>query len=156
LRRQDLDNSSIALDVEMASDRKGPASFIDAEQVTLIFVINEQHAIESTGRNTGRILTKLCDTGKRVRLEGHDNGPGGTTGDEPKLFQPFFTTKPVGTGTYLGLSVSYGIIDSYGGSIGYQRNEWGGATFFFERPGLEIQPNDDRAPLLHPTVPAGV
>jgi C4-dicarboxylate-specific signal transduction histidine kinase len=91
-----------------------------------------------------------------VRLEVHDNGSGVTTGDEPKLFQPFFATKPVGKGTGLGLSVSYGIIESYGGSIGHQRNEWGGATFFFELPGLEIQPNDDRTPVLHRTVPPGI
>ena len=54
--------------------------------------------------------------------------------NEQKLFQPFFTTKPVGQGTGLGLSVSYGIIDAYGGAMGYFNNEWGGATFFFELP----------------------
>jgi len=65
--------------------------------------------------------------------------------DEPKLFQPFFTTKPVGKGTGLGLSVSYGIIESYGGTIGYRNNEWGGATFFFELPGSDLpaMPQDD-------------
>ena len=63
-----------------------------------------------------------------------DDGPGVTPEDEPKLFQPFFTTKPVGKGTGLGLSVSYGIIESYGGAIGHRANEWGGATFFFELP----------------------
>ena len=67
----------------------------------------------------------------------HDDGPGVTPEDEPKLFQPFFTTKPVGKGTGLGLSVSYGIIESYGGAIGYRGNEWGGATFFFELPVTE-------------------
>ena len=66
-----------------------------------------------------------------------DDGPGVTPEDEPKLFQPFFTTKPVGKGTGLGLSVSYGIIESYGGAIGYRANEWGGATFFFELPVAE-------------------
>jgi C4-dicarboxylate-specific signal transduction histidine kinase len=156
LRRQDLENSSIALDLEMSRDRKVLANFTEIEQVTLNCVINAQHAIESTGRNKGRILIKLGDAGKRVRLEVHDNGSGVTTGDEPKLFQPFFTTKPVGKGTGLGLSVSYGIIHSDGGSIGHQRNEWGGATCFFELPGLEIQPNDDRAPVLHRTVPPGI
>ena len=40
----------------------------------------------------------------------------------------------MGEGTGLGLSVSYGIIDSYGGSIGYYANEKGGATFYFELP----------------------
>jgi C4-dicarboxylate-specific signal transduction histidine kinase len=63
-----------------------------------------------------------------------DDGPGVPAQNEPKLFQPFFTTKPVGQGTGLGLSVSYGIIESYGGTIGYHANDWGGATFFFELP----------------------
>jgi two-component system sensor histidine kinase HupT/HoxJ len=54
--------------------------------------------------------------------------------DEPKLFQPFFTTKPVGQGTGLGLSVSYGIIDSMGGTMGYRRAPAGGAVFYFELP----------------------
>jgi len=54
--------------------------------------------------------------------------------DEQKLFQPFFTTKPVGSGTGLGLSVSYGIIDAYSGATSYFNNEWGGATFFVELP----------------------
>ena len=79
-----------------------------------------------------------------MRLEVADNGPGVRPDDEPKLFQPFFTTKPVGKGTGLGLSVSYGIIDSYGGAIGYFRNEWGGATFFFELPAADSQSPDTR------------
>ena len=61
-----------------------------------------------------------------------------TPENEPKLFQPFFTTKPVGKGTGLGLSISYGIIDSYGGVIGCHGNDWGGATFFFELPVTEV------------------
>jgi signal transduction histidine kinase len=88
--------------------------------------------------------------------------------DEPKLFQPFFTTKPVGKGTGLGLSVSYGIIESYGGQIGYRGNEWGGATFFFELPASDpalrplVPPADahtqtnDRPPVLHRSVPSNV
>jgi signal transduction histidine kinase len=72
----------------------------------------------------------------KVRLEVHDDGTGVSAEDEAKLFQPFFTTKPVGEGTGLGLSVSYGIIDSYGGTIGHRGNEWHGATFFFELPAV--------------------
>ena len=53
---------------------------------------------------------------------------------EAKLFQPFFTTKPVGEGTGLGLSVSYGIIDSLGGRTGYRRAPTGGAIFYFDLP----------------------
>jgi len=168
LRRRDLDNLSIALDVEISTDHAVYANFTEIEQVALNFVINAQQSIESSGRGSGRILIRLLDAGKRVRLEVSDNGPGVSPEDEPKLFQPFFTTKPVGKGTGLGLSVSYGIIDSYGGSIGYRTSEWGGATFFFELPGSEMaaaqvsstapavtDPYDGQA-LLHRRLPPGV
>jgi len=69
-----------------------------------------------------------------VVLEVEDSGPGVRREDESKLFQPFFTTKPVGEGTGLGLSVSYGIVRSYGGTIGYRRGDLGGALFHFELP----------------------
>src|SRR6185503_12079698 len=101
--------------------------------------------------------------------EVQDDGPGVTPEDEPKLFQPFFTTKPVGKGTGLGLSVSYGIIESYGGVIGYRGNEWGGSTFFFELPVTEPEARpsaakavltsgtpDDRSALLPRPVSPGV
>ena len=60
-----------------------------------------------------------------MRLEVQDDGPGVSPEDEPKLFQPFFTTKPVGKGTGLGLSVSYGIIESYGGIDRLSRQRMG-------------------------------
>jgi two-component system NtrC family sensor kinase len=154
LRRRDLGNSSITLDVKASPTRKIYANFTEIEQVTLNFVINAQQAIESTDRGTGRILIRLSDAGKKVLLEVLDDGPGVSPEDEPKLFQPFFTTKPVGKGTGLGLSVSYGIIDSYGGAIGYRNNEWGGATFFFELPGSDlpmVPPPDDSSKGSHTT-----
>jgi C4-dicarboxylate-specific signal transduction histidine kinase len=134
LRKRDLDNSSIALDVDTQATRLVYANFTEIEQVTLNFVINAQQSIEASGKPRGRILIRVLDSGKRVRLEVRDDGPGVATEDEPKLFQPFFTTKPVGKGTGLGLSVSYGIIESYSGTIGHALNDWGGATFFFELP----------------------
>jgi len=143
LRKRDLEMSPITLDVETSSVRKVHASFTELEQVLLNFIINAQQAIEALQR-PGRILIKLSDVGKRVRLEVRDNGPGVQAADERKLFQPFFTTKPIGKGTGLGLSVSYGIIDSYGGVIGYLNNEDGGATFFFELPAAN--PDAEEAP----------
>ena len=169
LRRRDLDTSGIALDIDVQTPRKVYANFTEVEQVTLNFVINAQQSIEAAKHSTGRILIRVYDAGKRVRLEVQDDGPGVTPEDEPKLFQPFFTTKPVGKGTGLGLSVSYGIIESYGGLIGHRTNEWGGATFFFELPVSEpaarppssstkrlSSTHDDRPPLLHKPVSPGV
>jgi C4-dicarboxylate-specific signal transduction histidine kinase len=134
LRRHDLEKSSIAISVETSTSAKVQANITELEQVTLNFVINAQQSIESAGRDRGRIVIRLYEAGRKVRLEVQDDGPGVTPENEPKLFQPFFTTKPVGKGTGLGLSVSYGIIDSYGGAIGCRGNDWGGATFFFELP----------------------
>jgi signal transduction histidine kinase len=154
LRRRDLDSAAIALDVEATSRRRVYANFTELEQVTLNFVINAQQAIEAAGGARGRIAIKVFDAGRKVRLEVLDNGPGVRPEDEPKLFQPFFTTKPVGKGTGLGLSVSYGIIDSYGGTIGYRGNDWGGATFFFELPAHEVgnDTSDDRPSVLQGSV----
>ena len=137
LRRANLDAAEISLEVETRSTRQVFANFTELEQVVLIFVINAQQAIEAADRRQGRLVIRLLDAGKQVRLEVIDNGPGVSSNDEPKLFQPFFTTKPVGQGTGLGLSVSYGIVEAYGGTVGYQGNESGGATFFFELPALD-------------------
>jgi C4-dicarboxylate-specific signal transduction histidine kinase len=153
LRKRDLDSARVALDVQVSSHRKVHANFTELEQVTLNFVINAQQAIEGA-QILGRVLIRLVDVGKKVRLEVNDNGPGVKHEDEAKLFQPFFTTKPVGKGTGLGLSVSYGIIEAYGGTIGYSKNEWGGATFFFELPaaGTDSDHLNDRPAVLHGSI----
>src|SRR5207244_9594786 len=117
-----------------SSVRKVMVAFAELEEVLLHFGVNAQQAIAAAEKENGRILIKLCDAGKKVRLEVWDDGRGVPQQDEQKLFQPFFTTKPVGSGTGLGLSVSYGIIDAYGGATGYFNNEWSGATFFIELP----------------------
>jgi C4-dicarboxylate-specific signal transduction histidine kinase len=113
------------------------ASFTELEQVILNFVINAQQSIKSSGVTTGFIGIRSFDADGLVRLEVTDSGPGVRTEDESKLFQPFFTTKPVGEGTGLGLSVSRRIIESYGGTIGYRRDEAGGAVFYFDLPRVQ-------------------
>jgi Ser-tRNA(Ala) deacylase AlaX/signal transduction histidine kinase len=78
LRRRDLDAGTIALDIETSTTRTVYANFTELEQVMLNFVINAQQSIEAVGRTKGRILIRLFDVGKRVRLEVHDDGPGVT------------------------------------------------------------------------------
>jgi C4-dicarboxylate-specific signal transduction histidine kinase len=138
LRRHALEKSSIVVDVEISTSSKVSANVTELEQVMLNFVINAQQSIESAGMAHGRILIRLGEAGRKVRLEVQDDGPGVSPENEAKLFQPFFTTKPVGKGTGLGLSVSYGIIESYDGVIGCRGNEWNGATFFFELPAADV------------------
>ena len=51
-----------------------------------------------------------------------------------KIFQPFFTTKPTGLGTGLGLSLAYDIIKAHGGEIKVESNEGEGAEFVIQLP----------------------
>jgi len=144
LRGTNLNDAQIALDVQIESSRTVFANFTELEQVVLNFVINAEQAIREAGPQQGRMVIRVSDVGPRVRLEVIDNGPGVSAENESKLFQPFFTTKPVGAGTGLGLSVGYGIVDAYHGTIGYEGSEWGGAVFFFELPAFDpAQPRED-------------
>jgi C4-dicarboxylate-specific signal transduction histidine kinase len=137
LRGTNLNDARITLDVQIESTRKVFANFTEVEQVVLNFVINAEQAIQAAGPEQGRMIIRVSDVLHRVRLEVIDNGPGVSPENEPKLFQPFFTTRPVGAGTGLGLSVGYGIVDAYHGTIGYDASEWGGAVFFFELPAYD-------------------
>jgi C4-dicarboxylate-specific signal transduction histidine kinase len=116
------------------------AVLTELQQVVLNFVVNAEQGIMISGRLPGRITVRAYDKDARVMLEVEDTGPGVPPQNEAKLFQPFFTTKPVGQGTGLGLSISYGIIDSLGGGIGYRRAPAGGSIFYFELPAMAEEP----------------
>ncbi|HKG67920.1 MAG TPA: ATP-binding protein, partial [Segetibacter sp.] len=66
-----------------------------------------------------------------------DNGIGIPQKAVDKIFQPFFTTKPTGQGTGLGLSLSYDIIKAHGGEIKVESKEGEGAKFIFMLPAEE-------------------
>ncbi len=139
LRQHDLERQAIAIATDIRTARPVQAVFSELQQVVLNFVVNAEQALDHV-RGQRRIAITAVEAGETVRVEVSDNGPGVSPEHESKLFQPFFTTKPVGQGTGLGLSVSYGIIESHGGTIGYQTNASGGATFFFELPALVHAP----------------
>ena len=67
--------------------------------------------------------------GNKVLISVKDNGPGVPQKVLDKIFQPFFTTKPTGQGTGLGLSLSYDIIKAHGGEIKVETKEGEGSTF---------------------------
>jgi len=72
--------------------------------------------------------------GRGVEIKVIDNGGGIPQKIVDKIFQPFFTTKPTGQGTGLGLSLAYDIIKAHGGEIKVETNEGGGSTFRIELP----------------------
>jgi signal transduction histidine kinase len=64
-----------------------------------------------------------------VKLSVRDNGNGIPENILQKIFQPFFTTKPTGEGTGLGLSLSYDIVKAHGGEIRVESKEGEGSVF---------------------------
>ena len=137
LRQRRIESEGIELQIDDSSVRHVSAVMTELQQVVLNFVVNAEQAVVMSGRRPGRITVRTFDRDGRVVLEVEDAGPGVPLDHEARLFQPFFTTKPVGQGTGLGLSVSYGIIDSLGGRIGYRSSPTGGAVFYFDLPATE-------------------
>jgi C4-dicarboxylate-specific signal transduction histidine kinase len=143
LRQRKMEEANIRLEVYADADAPVTAIFTELQQVLLNFVINAEQAVNYNANGLRCVTIRALEANGRARLEVEDTGPGVPPGDEPRLFQPFFTTKAVGEGTGLGLSVSYGIIQSHGGTIGYRRSPAGGAVFYFELP-LAYPERDDR------------
>jgi len=141
LRQRKLEELNIAVEIDERSKSLVMAIFTELQQVVLNFAINAEQAIVHANSKQGRITIRTGDRDGWAWIEVEDTGPGVAAEHEAKLFQPFYTTKPVGEGTGLGLSVSYDIIRSHNGRIGYRRGAFGGAIFFFELP---IVPNDPR------------
>jgi C4-dicarboxylate-specific signal transduction histidine kinase len=134
LRQRKLAELNIRVEVDEKSVGLVMAIFTELQQVLLNFAINAEQAIVHSDTGRRQVVVRSGDRDGWAWLEVEDSGPGVPPEHEAKLFQPFYTTKPVGEGTGLGLSVSYDIIRSHGGRIGYRRAASGGAVFFFELP----------------------
>ncbi len=139
LRQRKLEELDIDVDIDDRSKAIVMAIFTELQQVVLNFMINAEQAIVLSEAMPRSVKIRTGDRDGWSWIEVEDSGPGVPDEHEAKLFQPFYTTKPVGEGTGLGLSVSYNIIRSHNGRIGYRRGASGGAVFFFELP---IVPKD--------------
>ena len=74
------------------------------------------------------VVISSKQTEKGVELSVKDNGNGIPEHIKEKIFQPFFTTKPTGSGTGLGLSLSYDIVKAHGGELRVESKEGQGLT----------------------------
>ena len=72
--------------------------------------------------------------GDIIEIRVNDNGPGIPPEIKDKIFQPFFTTKTIGQGTGLGLSLSYDIVKAHGGELKVESVEGKGSEFIIQIP----------------------
>jgi signal transduction histidine kinase len=115
-------------------------------QVFLNLLMNACDALG--GKGTIRIRTRVrtsAGAATGVRLEFHDDGPGIAPEAQGRIFEPFYTTKPVGQGTGLGLSISYGIVERHGGRMLVGSAPGEGTTFVIELPLVARAPEPEGA-----------
>jgi two-component system, NtrC family, sensor kinase len=102
------------------------------QQVLLNLVVNAEHALANAQTRIITLRTKAV--AGRVIVEVSDTGMGMSIDVKKRIFEPFFTTKPEGTGTGLGLSVSFGIVQTHGGTLTAHSAPGAGATFRLTLP----------------------
>jgi signal transduction histidine kinase len=107
--------------IELKSCLDDESMWIDHEQMVTVFFDLEQNAIEAMPN--GGLLTITVEGDQRhVAITLTDTGTGIAEENIPLLFTPFFTTKPVGDGTGLGLPQAFAIVKAYRGYISIESN----------------------------------
>ena len=117
-------------------DRDIPAMPLDAGQIQQVFlniILNAQYEMADS-HGGGTLLVKTERVNDTIRVSFKDDGPGIAAQNLTKVFEPFFTTREVGQGAGLGLSVSHGIVKQHGGTIRVESELGKGATFTVELP----------------------
>ena len=97
------------------------------------YAVNEKSKQNITGYEPIVVVSTKKENNK-VLIAVKDNGNGIPDKIKDKIFQPFFTTKPTGQGTGLGLSLSYDIVKAHGGEIKVENKEAGGTEFIIQLP----------------------
>ncbi|PYT88296.1 MAG: hypothetical protein DMG36_24425 [Acidobacteria bacterium] len=132
LRDYDLRMNNIRVHLDLASDL--PVTAADPHQLQQVFLNMVNNAVDAILEvsTDGDLWVRTGMEGERLVIEFTDSGPG--VKDPSRVFDPFYTTKPVGKGTGLGLSICYGIVTEHGGAIRVRNVPTRGACFTIELP----------------------
>jgi two-component system NtrC family sensor kinase len=136
LRKLDING-----DVEITQQLDPALPMVNADpsqmlQVCFDIVGNALEAVHQVGGGTLSIRSWTQDGSAHLQFK--DSGPG--VKNPTKIFDPFYTTKPVGHGTGLGLSAAYGIVREHGGVISCESDGESGATFKIMLPAYIHEP----------------
>jgi signal transduction histidine kinase len=133
LRALDLRSSTVRVESQLESVLPGVRG--DGNQLMQVFFNIINNAVDAMEAAQGGVLTikTIRDRGNVVVLFS-DTGPG--IKEPHRVFDPFYTTKPVGKGTGLGLSICFGIVQEHGGKILCYNSQQGGAVFRVELPAV--------------------
>jgi two-component system, NtrC family, C4-dicarboxylate transport sensor histidine kinase DctB len=130
--------AGVRLEQDIAPDLQVTGHAVQLEQVILNLVGNALDAVADADEPWIRIRARA--SGDMVAISVADNGHGIAPDDIDRIFDPFFTTKPLGKGLGLGLSISYGIVQDFGGQIHAANRPEGGAELTVELPRHRDEP----------------
>jgi len=133
LKRDEFDRDEIRIVTEIASV---PSVYADLDQIRQVLLNLVQNAQQAMAKHPGpRVLTvRVWESDGRVRVEVRDTGPGIPPDVLPRIFDAFYTTKPAGEGTGLGLWMCYSIVEQHQGRLRAESGPEGGAAFIIELP----------------------
>ena len=132
-------NNELRHNVTLHYERQEDAYVIgNLTELSQVFINLVMNATQAVGKD-GVISIKTEELDESVKIHVADNGCGISPDNLTKLFQPFFTTKEVGSGTGLGLAISHGIVEKHNGSISVESKEGEGTTFTVELPLADSQ-----------------
>lgn len=136
LRAYEMRVSNILVETDLHSIPKVCGDDHQLQQVFMNIIINAEQAIRDNKKEGKlRITSEVSRNDQpKVVVKISDDGPGILPQHVEKVFDPFFSTKPIGKGTGLGLSITYGIVKEHGGGVTAENNRNGGATFTVELP----------------------
>jgi signal transduction histidine kinase len=133
LRSLDLRKSKTRIELQLESVLPGVRG--DGNQLMQVFFNIVNNAVDAMESRDGGVLTvKTARDRGNVIVLFSDTGPG--IKDPHRVFDPFYTTKPVGKGTGLGLSICFGIVQEHAGKIMCYNSQTGGAVFRVELPAV--------------------
>jgi PAS domain S-box-containing protein len=141
LRDYDLRMKNIQVHLELAQDL--PVTAADPHQLQQVFLNMVNNAVDAVleGGSEGDLWVRTGVRGDRLVVDFTDSGPG--VREPSRVFDPFYTTKPVGKGTGLGLSICYGIVTEHGGTIRVRNVQPHGASFSIELPFQAAEQSQD-------------
>jgi signal transduction histidine kinase len=120
------------IQVKLSIDPDFPRVLANANQLFQTFIEIIENAIDALEPSGGQVEITAQRQNAEVVLQFSDTGPG--IRDPQRVFDPFYTTKPVGKGTGLGLSAVYGVVQEHGGQITCRNKSEGGALFVLKLP----------------------
>jgi len=142
LRLRNYSLRSVGIELHLGLSDAVPYVYGDdqrLQQVLLNFVVNAEYAMQRSERKHLSITTEPQDGGVLISVA--DTGVGMAEETRQRIFEPFYTTKPAGQGTGLGLSVSYGIVQAHGGSITVESQPGLGSVFRTFLPAMSAADN---------------